>query len=202
MDPKRVPLVIMLLAGLVGWMLWSGDGLTLLGINGIEARRAEVASMRDSLTTLVAQTDSVKDLVASGRIEELRQRVEGYRNALEVMRRFVPEQNEVPDLIDAINTRAKIRGVTLANLEPDPVESGPPPYDTYAYTMAVIGRYDQVGSFLADIASLQRIIVPQELRLGSAASQAAAVLGDTSKAMLEASFKVKTFVKSTGGGTP
>lgn len=202
MDPKRASLVIMLLAGLVGWMLWSGDGLTLVGVEGIQARRAEVTSMRDSLATLVAQTDSVKDLVASGRIEELRQRVESYRNALEVMRQFVPEQNEVPDLIDAINTRAKIRGVTLANLVPDPVEPGPHPYDTYAYTMAVIGRYDQVGSFLSDVATLRRIIVPQELRLGAAAAQAAAVLGDTSKAILEASFKVKTFVKSAGDGAP
>ena len=31
-----------------------------------------------------------------------------------------------------------------------PVEPGPAPFDTYLYTMSVIGRYDQIGAFLAD----------------------------------------------------
>jgi len=196
MNPKMVPWFLALIAALVGWMAWSGDGLSLLGVQGIKDRRATVQLMQDSLVTLRAQTDSVKALVASGRVEEIRARVESYRNSLGVLRQFVPEENEVPDLIDAITTRGKIRGVTLAELVPEPVEAGPAPYDTYSYRIAVIGRYDQVGNFLSDIASLRRIIVPQGVALASAPASSGAVLGDTSRALLEARFRVRTFVKS------
>lgn len=199
MNPKTLPLLAILVALLIGYMGWSGDGLNFVGVEGIKARRTVVAEMRDSLVALQAETDSVKSLVASGRVEELRMRVESYRNSLELLRRFVPEQSEVPDLIDAINTRAKIRGVQMASFTPDPVVPGPAPYDTYGYFVAVIGRYDQVGSFLTDIASLRRIIVPQDLRLAAAPASAGQVLGDTSRALLEARFNIRTFVKSSGG---
>ena len=49
-----------------------------------------------------------------------------------------------------------------------PVEPGPAPFDTYKYNMSVIGHYDQIGEFLADVASLQRIIVPYDLSVAPA----------------------------------
>lgn len=199
MNPKMVPWFVSLIAVLVGWMAWSGDGIEAVGLQGIEDRRIEVQAMEDSLVALRAETDSVKRLVASGRVEELRARVESYRNSLALLRRFVPEQSEVPDLIDDINSRAKIRGVQMASFTPDPVVAGPAPYDTYGYFVAVIGRYDQVGQFLTDIASLRRIIVPQDLRLAAAPASAGQVLGDTSRALLEARFNIRTFVKSGVG---
>lgn len=196
MNPKMLPLLAGLVALLIGYMAWSGDGLNLVGVEGIQERRTAVAEMQDSLVALQAETDSVKALVASGRVEELRMRVESYRNSLALLRRFVPEQSEVPDLIDAINTRAKVRGVQMAAFTPEPVSPGPAPYDSYSYALTVVGRYDQVGSFLTDIASLRRIIVPQELRLAAAPASAGQILGDTSRALLEARFKIRTFVKS------
>ena len=75
----------------------------------------------------------------------------------------MPERNEVPNLLDDISSRGKIRGVTLSQVVPQPVEPGPAPFNTYKYNMSVIGRYDQIGEFLADVASLQRIIVPYDL---------------------------------------
>lgn len=199
MNPKMIPVLVGLVAILIGYMAWSGDGINLVGIEGIQARRTAVVETQDSLARLQAETDSVKALVASGRVEELRLRVESYRNSLELLRRFVPEQTEVPDLIDAINTRAKVRGVRMAAFTPDPVMPGPAPYDTYGYTLAVIGRYDQVGQFLTDIASLRRIIVPQDVQLAAAPASAGQVLGDTTRALLEARFNIRTFVKSGGG---
>ena len=79
---------------------------------------------------------------------------------------------------------------------PLPVENGPAPFDTYKYNMSVIGHYDQIGQFLADVASLQRIIVPYDLRLDQANNNAAKALGDTTGALLEAKFQVRTYVKS------
>ena len=202
MNPKNLPIFLGIIALALGWMFWSGDGLNLLGVEGIKNRRQAVQEMQDSLGVLRAQTDSVKGLVASGRIEEVRARVASYQNSLDVLRRFVPEGSEVPDLMDAITTRAKIRGVQMAAFNPETVQPGPAPYDTHGYFVAVIGRYDQVGNFLSDIAGLRRIIVPQDLRLAAAPAASGVVLGDTSRALLEARFNIRTFVKasSAAGG--
>ena len=60
----------------------------------------------------------------------------------------------------------------------------------------MIGRYDQLGEFLSDVASLQRIIVPVDLTLGAADMARAKALGDSSGALLEARFQIRTFVKT------
>jgi len=184
---------------LLGYMLYTGDGLATFGVTGFKAKQDRVQAMRDSLALLVAETDSVKRDLARGSVEDLKQKTEAYRGTLENLRQLVPASSEVPGLIDAITTRAKIRGVTLSSLTPQPVEPGPPPFDTHRYRVSVIGRYDQVGEFLTDIANLRRIIVPLEVQMTAAPAATARALGDTSKAMLEARFMMKTFVKSAGG---
>src|SRR6266705_1980782 len=127
----------------------------------IAATQAEIKSMED----VIAQA---KADLASGTVEDLRRKVEEYSALLAVMRRLVPEKNEVPALIDDISTKAKVRGVTIGRIEPQPVEAGPP-FDTYRYRLEIIGHYDQLGEFLSDIASLPRIIVPQDVILKAAA---------------------------------
>lgn len=197
MNPKMVPIYAIIITLALGYIAWSDDVLQYVGLQGIQTRRATVQAMQDSVVAIRAQTDSVKSLVASGRVEELRARVESYRGSLALLRQFVPEGNEVPDLIDAITTRGKSRGVTFATFTPQPVEAGPAPYETHSYQIAVIGRYDQVGTFLADIASLPRIIVPENLSLAAAPAGSGAVLGDTSRALLEARFRIRTYVKAS-----
>lgn len=198
-NPRNASLMAILLAGLVGYVGYTGDVLELAGIGGVQARQARVAALADTAAMLQASVDSAKREMATGSVEEIRQRSEEYKATLAVLRQFVPEQNEVPNLLDDISTRAKVRGVNLAAVVPQPVESGPAPFDTYRYDMSVIGRYDQVGEFLADVAGLRRIIVPQDVKLTAADLTKAKALGDTTKAMLEAKFTVRTFVKSAGG---
>jgi type IV pilus assembly protein PilO len=135
--------------------------------------------------------------LARGTVEDLRKRLDTYRGSLALLRRLVPERNEVPNLLDDISTRTKIRGVTLSQVVPLPVESGPVPFDTYKYNMSVIGHYDQIGAFMADVASLQRIIVPYDLSVAPAAAGAAKALNDTSGSLLEAKFQIRTYVKSS-----
>src|SRR6266550_2115114 len=113
-----------------------------------------------------------------------------------------PPGEEVAALIDDISTKAKVRGVTIGRIEPQPVEAGPP-FDTYRYRLEIIGHYDQLGEFLSDIASLPRIIVPQDVILKAAAQQAQKLLGDTLGALLEAQFGIRTFVKAAApAGAP
>lgn len=198
-NPRSASLLAIMLAAVVGYIGYTGDVLELAGISGVQGRAARVAALEDTLSTIEASIDSAKQDLARGSVEDVRRRVDQYRTVLAVLREFVPDQNEVPDLLDDISTRAKVRGVNLAAVVPQPVEDGPHPFDTYAYEMSVIGRYDQIGVFLSDVAGLRRIIVPTEVRLTAADAAKAKALGDTTKAMLEAKFKVRTYVKSAGG---
>lgn len=194
-------------------------------------RRAQAAATEaeiDSLSTIVRKA---KADLASGSVESMRRALEQYRAALGLMRRLVPEQNEVPSLLEDISNRAKVRGVQLGSFQPLPPEPGPPlvlsyrdpnepvdtaktktppkpAFDIYRYRMQVYGHYDQVGEFLADVASLPRIMVPQDLTLIPATQQTQKLVGDTLGALLEASFDLRTYVKrapptttATAGGT-
>jgi len=195
-DANKVPLLAIVMTGLIGYMLFSGAGIELLGLDGVQARKAHAVALQDTLTGILAQTDSAKRELAKGTADDLRKELDGHRASLALLRQMVPEKNEVPNLLDAISTRAKIRGVTLAQVVPLAQQAGPAPFNTYTYNMSVIGHYDEIGEFLADIASLPRIIVPQGVTMAPAPSNSAKVLGDTTGALLEAKFQIRTFVKS------
>jgi type IV pilus assembly protein PilO len=185
-------LILVSLAG--GYFFWTK-------MHAPDLRKITAANTEaDSLEKIVA---AAKADLASGSIEDLRRRVEEYQGSLELMRRLVPERNEVPTLIDDISTKAKVRGVTLGKIQPLAPDPGQP-FDTYRYKLEVYGHYDQIGEYLADIASLPRIVVPQEVLLSSASPQAQKLLADTAGALLLAEFSIRTFVKASGPrpGTP
>src|SRR5690348_13056909 len=155
----------------------------------------QITATRNQIDSLQTIIDRAKSDLASGTVEDLRRKVEQYTALLAVMRRLVPDKNEVPALIDDISTKAKVRGVTIGRIERQAVEPGPP-FDTYRYRLEIIGHYDQLGEFLSDIASLQRIIVPQDVLLKPAQQQAQRLLGDTLGSLLEAQFQIRTYVKA------
>ena len=194
---KQVPILLILIAATIGYVGYSGTGLDAVGLRGVQQTQDSIVARQKSIDSLVAMTDSAKRLLATGSVEDLRRRLEGYRGSLELLRTLVPDRNEVANLMDEISTRAKIRGVMVANFQPLPPEPGPAPFETYKYQYSVVGRYDQLGEFLSDVASLQRIIVPVDLTLGVADAAKAKALGDSSGALLEARFQVRTFVKTT-----
>ncbi len=194
---QSTPLLVIALAGIVGYIGYTGTVVDSLGVRGAAARQAEVQAARDTIAMLDAATDSAKKELARGTVEDLRKRLVTYRGSLALLRRLVPERNEVPNLLDDISSRGRIRGVTLSQVVPLPVEQGPAPFDTHKYNMSVIGHYDEIGEFLADVASLQRIIVPYDLRVAAANMTSAKALNDTSGALLEAKFQVRTFVKTS-----
>jgi type IV pilus assembly protein PilO len=202
-NEKATPLLILLLALIVGYCAYTGTVIDLIGLKGLAAGQEHVAAIRDTIIRFEAETDSAKKDLARGSVADVRKRLESYRSSLMLLRRLVPERNEVPNLLDDISTRSKIRGVTLSQVVPQPVEAGPAPFDTYSYNMSVIGRYDQIGQFMSDVASLQRIIVPYNVSVAAANASSARALGDTTGSLLEARFQIRTYVKSPTqeGGT-
>ncbi len=197
-DSSRTPVLLVLIAGLIAYVGWTGTGLDLVGMEGAKARRDTVAAMEDTLAAVRARIDSAKSDLARESVEDVRARIDDYRASLGVLRALVPEQSEVANLIDDINIRAKVRGLQVSSFVPATPVVGPEPFDTHQYQFAVIGRYNQVGQFLSDIASLRRIIVASDVVIGRATPQASRVLGDT-LSMLEARFNVRTYVKAPGG---
>src|SRR5947209_1768 len=105
------------------------------------AKISAANSETDSLQVII---DKAKQDLASGTVEDLRRKVEQYQALLGVMRRLVPEKNEVPALIDDISTKSKVRGVTIGRFEPLAVESAQP-FDNYRYRLEILGHYDQRG---------------------------------------------------------
>ena len=193
---QSTPILAILLALIFGYIAYTGAVIDMVGLKGLAGTKERIVAMRDTISRFEAATDSAKKELAKGTVADVRKRLETYRSSLVLLRRLVPERNEVPNLLDDISTRGKIRGVTLSQVVPQPVEPGPAPFDTYKYNMSVIGRYDQIGQFLADVASLQRIIVPYDVTVVAANSSAARVLGDSTDVLLEARFQVRTYVKS------
>ncbi|HEV8380471.1 MAG TPA: type 4a pilus biogenesis protein PilO [Gemmatimonadales bacterium] len=189
---SQIMLLLILMAGAGGYFFWTKKHTP--DVEHINASNQE----SDSLERIIqrAQADMKR-----GTLEDLRRRVEEYQGSLELMRRLVPERNEVPTLIDDISTKAKVRGITLGKIQPLTPEPGSP-FDTYRYRLEVYGHYDQIGEYLADVASLPRIVVPQDVILTSATPAVQKLLGDTAGALLLAEFSIRTFVKSAAPPPP
>jgi type IV pilus assembly protein PilO len=183
-----------------GYEFRDGAIIGAAGLYGVFTYLYQPTAQR--ITAAQAQLDTMDSLIrlakaelAKGSKDDVERQVGRFRGMLAVMRQLVPEKNEVPTLIDDVSNRAKIRGITIGSMQPLSVEPGSP-FDTYRYRFEVYGRFDQVGEFLADIASLPRIIVPEQLVLRSAPANTQRLLSDTTGALLEATFSMRTFVKT------
>jgi Tfp pilus assembly protein PilO len=194
-NSKTIPVVLALLALLVAYMGYSGDGISFIGMHGLKAKMVHADSLRDSIAVLQVKIDTAKRDIAKESVEDVKKRVAGYRASLALLRTLVPEQREVTNLLDDVTLRSRVRGVRMTGFQPVAPVSGPVPFDTYAYQFVVVGHYHQVAEFLTDIASLRRIMVPGDVKLIAADPKQARAFGDTT-AMIEAHFTVRTYVKA------
>jgi type IV pilus assembly protein PilO len=154
----------------------------------------EAAELRATVDSLSRAVDSARRELASGTVEQIRQRVADFESGLTLMRELVPTDNEVAQLINDISDRAKLRNVHVSDLSPMGYEDAGQ-YRVARYRFSVMGHYDDVGAFLSDIASLRRIMVPHGLSLAPASGASSHALGDTTGALLQASFQLRAFVK-------
>jgi len=177
-------IVVAVVAAVLFWMYWRTPKLT------------EISAMQVEIDSLRRRVDSAKADLRQGTVEQLRQRVDVYERSLDQMRLLVPTENEVTTLIDQVSTRAQLRGVDIATITPLSNEFSPP-FEVHRYRFTATGSYDEIGEFLTDIASLERIMVPYEVGL-SPQPEACPREPDVGKTCLEVSFLLKTFVK---GGT-
>jgi len=170
------------LAATYWYLLWSPQNVTL----------DEMQSHVDSLA-VVNQT--AKAELAQGKTAQLKAEAEQYTQDLEVMRRLVPTGNEVPALLEQVSTAARRVGLDIADVQPLPTLTGDQ-YDAYKYRMSVKGSYSQIGVFLANVGSLQRIVAPINLTLTAAPNDVRARKVDRLQP-LDARFEIQTYVART-----
>lgn len=191
-DRKNVLFLVIVLAvgGAAGfWFLWR------------EPKAVQATELRAEIDSLQARVDQAKRDLAQGTVEQLRERTAVYERSLVRMRLLVPGENEVPQLIDDIASRASLRNVHLAEFARQAEERGGI-FDTYRYQVTVFGHYDEIGEFVSDVASLPRIMVPYEVSIDPADASQQGIYADTTGALLRAQFRIRTFVKTLAeGGT-
>jgi type IV pilus assembly protein PilO len=156
----------------------------------------------EALTVLSARVDTLEAAnqqartdLARGSVDSLRVAVARDREALKVMTRLVPTRNEVPGLLEDVSTAARRVGLDLASVEPMPVIPGDD-FDTHRYKISVIGGYHELGRFLSNVGSLERIVAPVALEMKAFVSSGSGATRrpTAGRSMLDSNFQIQTYV--------
>ena len=115
--------------------------------------------------------------------------------SLQVMRQLVPTGNEVPTLLEQVSTAARRVGLDVSDIQPQPVVPGDQ-FDTYRYSLKILGDYHSVAEFLTNVGSLTRIITPVNVKLLPPANPqfAAKLKRRKDDAIIQANFDIQTYV--------
>lgn len=147
-----------------------------------ESRRLRLEKLQDS-------NRDAKAMAALGDAE-LEERLAEYRDHIARLEALIPANEEVAALLDAISDEERRAGVEMTMMRPEPVEPGDY-YDRLSYQMGVQGGYHAVGSFMAAIASLERIVAPGDLAITPVGQPAG---DDAEGGSIQASFRILTYV--------
>ena len=95
---------------------------------------------------------------------DLQERLALYERHVARLEQLIPAQEEVPALVDDVSNRARAMNVEVQAMQPQPDETTQY-YTRTSYNMSVVGEYHDVGRFLAEVASLSRIVTPVQVDL-------------------------------------
>ena len=159
--------------------------------NHVFARMAERSESRRLRLERVEESNRGAMRIAELGDGELEERLTLYRGHIVRLEALIPADEEVAALLDAISDEERRAGVEMTMMRPEPVEPGDY-YDRLSYQLTVRGGYHAVGSFMASIASLDRIVAPGDLVVTPVDSPP----GDAGQAigLIHASFRIRTYV--------
>ncbi|MBT8489010.1 MAG: type 4a pilus biogenesis protein PilO [Gemmatimonadetes bacterium] len=126
-------------------------------------KNEDMAVIRDRLETLDIQNRQAAVILARGG-QDLEERMALYQRHVSRLEELIPAQEEVPVLLDDIQRRARLVGVEVQGLDPEPTELAGP-YNRTGYQMSVVGEYHAVARFLTEVASLSRIVTPVQVEV-------------------------------------
>ncbi|HEX3867971.1 MAG TPA: type 4a pilus biogenesis protein PilO [Gemmatimonadaceae bacterium] len=179
---QRLLVVAILALGLAGvyeQLVWTPKNTTL---NTLQVK----------LDTLDSLNHLTKLEVAKGNTAQMKREAAAYTKELEVLQGLVPTANEVSGLLESVSSAARRAGLEISDVAPDGVVNGDQ-YDTYRYKLGVTGPYHQIAEFLANVATLPRIVEPINLTL-TPSSRSGEIKAKREEQMLDARFQVQTYV--------
>ncbi len=165
------------------------------------SRENQIAADTERVAQLQDANQKAAREFAAGSIDELRTQAAENRSTLTVMRRLVPTANEVPALLEEVSTAARRTGLDVGGVTPEPVIPGEK-YDTYRYTVTIIGGYHQFGAFLANVGSLARIVAPVNFSIIATAPGKVAAVKTADKNALASTITLQTYVERTTPAKP
>jgi len=189
-DPKQRKQALVLMLLVVAAMWWAGR------IYFIVPRTEVIDGDRARLEALEQRNRRAR--IEANQKDALEERMAVMERQLRVFEEFIPDSEEVPELLDAISHEAALVGVEMIRLRPQSAETGEY-YTKQTWELAVIGEYHDIGRFLARVASLPRIIKPANIQI-SIAPQSRATRN--MEAPLEVSLVIETFVIGATPTTP
>ena len=159
-------------------------------------RADEIAITQQQVDELSLSNRRARTAIA--RRDDLQARMAMMERQLRIFEEFIPESEEVPELLDAISHEATLTGIEQTRIRPQAAEAGEF-YTKQMWELTVLGEYHDIGRYLARIASLPRIIKPANVQLSVApASRATRDM----EAPLEVSFIIETYVLGATPTTP
>jgi len=158
-----------------------------------QPKQVELTDSQTRVDSLLVMNQRAKAELAQGRTQALKVEADRLAADLAVMRLLVPTVNEVPTLLDQVSTAARRVGLDIADVQPLASLVGDQ-YEAYKYRLAVRGgSYHQIGTLLANIGTLQRIVAPINLVLSPQSADPKAVKKERSQ-NIEARFEIQTYV--------
>ena len=154
----------------------------------------ELDAVQARVEALRTVNQTAKSELAQGKTTQLRAETEKFSQDLDVMRELVPTANEVPVLLEQVSAARRV-GIDISDVQPLPQLAGDQ-YDAYKYRMSVRGTYQQVGDFLTNVGTLQRIVAPINVSLNPTASDPRKIKAPRQQA-LDVRVEIQTYVART-----
>ena len=152
-------------AVLVAFLAASGVYFVYTYVHAPRARLVETQEAR--LRRLEA--DNVEAEANAAEQELLERRVSHYLTQLRRLETLVPSDRQVSALLESLSGAEGGSGVEVIRMRPQPIQHGLF-YDHWSYEMEILGNYHAVARFLTDVASLERILVPEVVTIVPAAA--------------------------------
>ncbi|MGH7507667.1 MAG: type 4a pilus biogenesis protein PilO [Longimicrobiales bacterium] len=151
-------------------------------------RTVQVEELATHLESLETANNAARVIAAQGG-PELQRRLAIYEEHMRRLEELIPSREEVADLLHSMGLRAQGAGSELTKMNPEADEPGPY-YTKRTYEMGVSGTYHEVGTFLSEVGSLERIVTPTELKLARDPQET----NNNGTPLVDAGFRIVTYV--------
>jgi type IV pilus assembly protein PilO len=154
-DPKqRNALLLGVVTAVLFFLFWSYW----------RAPRIEEMGEKQARLEQLEQNNRLAQIIVARGATELEERLQEYELHVDRLEALIPQSEEVAALLNQISQAARQTGVSDPEMRPEPSEPGAF-YTKESYEIEVVGEYHEIGRFLTNIASLDRIITPVDLEL-------------------------------------